>query len=132
MHSPRTELPQERKLKWAFKRAEATGAERLVMVGNREWEDGEQDEVGWITPDNLSGVRRMDQVEERAQDDSHVACATLDGAMQNVLLQMGLRVIDTDGYVVKNVKQFVLKCHACYKICQDTDKRFCPGRAGVV
>ena len=102
------------------------------LPGWGEWEDGEQDEVGWITPDNLSGVRRMDQVEERAQDDSHVACATLDGAMQNVLLQMGLRVIDTDGYVVKNVKQFVLKCHACYKICQDTDKRFCPGRAGVV
>ena len=88
------------------------------LPGWGEWEDGDDDEAGWITPENLSSSARTDQVEKRDDDDTHVACATLDGAMQNVLLQMGLRVVDTDGYVVKNVKQFVLKCHACFAICE--------------
>ena len=88
------------------------------LPGWGEWEDGDDDESGWITAENLASSARLDQVEERDDDDTHVACATLDGAMQNVLLQMGLRVVDTDGYVVKNVKQFVLKCHACFAICE--------------
>jgi RNA-binding protein NOB1 len=88
------------------------------LPGWGEWEDGKDDEAGWITKDNLVASTRLDQVEERKEDDTHVACATLDGAMQNVLLQMGLKVVDTDGYVVKNVKQFVLKCHACFAICK--------------
>jgi RNA-binding protein NOB1 len=88
------------------------------LPGWGEWEDGKDDESGWITKENLSTAGRLDQVEKRDDDDTHVACATLDGAMQNVLLQMGLKVVDTDGYVVKNVKQFVLKCHACFAICQ--------------
>jgi RNA-binding protein NOB1 len=96
------------------------------LPGWGEWDDGKDDEAGWITPENLSSSARLDHVEKREDDDVHVACATLDGAMQNVLLQMGLRVVDTDGYVVKNVKQFVLKCHACFAICHDTGKQFCP------
>jgi len=96
------------------------------LPGWGEWDDGKDDEAGWITPENLSSSARMDQVEKRDDDDEHVACATLDGAMQNVLLQIGLKVVDTDGYVVKNVKQFVLKCHACFAICHDTNKQFCP------
>jgi len=88
------------------------------LPGWGDFDDGKDDEVGWITPENLTSAARMDQVEKRDDDDTHVACATLDGAMQNVLLQMGLRVVDTDGYVVKNVKQFVLKCHACFAVCE--------------
>jgi RNA-binding protein NOB1 len=46
--------------------------------------------------------------------------------MQNVLLQIGLRVVNMEGLVVKAVKQYVLKCHACFKICHDNTKLFCP------
>ena len=88
------------------------------LPGWGEWDDGKDDDAGWITPDNVASSGKMDRVEKREDDDSHVACATLDGAMQNVLLQMGLRVVDTDGDVVKNVKQFVLKCHGCFAICE--------------
>ena len=31
---------EEKRLKWAFKHAERTGAERLVMVMPDEWEEG--------------------------------------------------------------------------------------------
>jgi RNA-binding protein NOB1 len=45
-----------------------------------------------------------------------VACVTTDFAMQNVLLQMGLLLSTHSGKVVQSVKQWVLKCDACFSI----------------
>ena len=45
-----------------------------------------------------------------------VACVTADFAMQNVLLQMGLLLATHSGKVVQSVKQWVLKCDACFGI----------------
>mmetsp|Transcript_7916 Transcript_7916/g.26289 ORF Transcript_7916/g.26289 Transcript_7916/m.26289 type:complete len:480 (+) Transcript_7916:48-1487(+) len=33
---------EDKKMKWVFNRAEKVGAARVVMVGKREWDDGEQ------------------------------------------------------------------------------------------
>jgi len=59
-----------------------------------------------------------------------VACVTTDFAMQNVLLQMGLLLSTHSGKVVQSVKQWVLKCDACFSIfpispTSLTDNMFC-------
>jgi len=89
------------------------------------WFDGEEADKGWITPENIAEMSGQG-TEEREAEDQRVACATVDFAMQNVMLQIGLRVLNIDGMVVKQVKQFVLKCHGCFKICNDVTKTFCP------
>lgn len=55
-----------------------------------------------------------------------VACMTGDYAVQNVLLQMGLSLVGIEGQHIKKVRSWVLRCHACFKICKDSDKKFCP------
>jgi len=55
-----------------------------------------------------------------------VGCMTGDFAMQNVLLQMGLSLVSLNGKKIERVKNWVLRCHACFKICKDSSKKFCP------
>ena len=55
-----------------------------------------------------------------------VACMTGDFAVQNVLLQMGLYLVSVDGARIERVKSWVLRCHACYRICKDPERKFCP------
>lgn len=55
-----------------------------------------------------------------------VSCITADFAMQNVLLQMGLRLIGTDGLRIKAVKSWLLRCHACQCLSLNLSKQFCP------
>jgi len=71
----------------------------------------------WITPENL--------VKEKVCD-VKVACCTTDFAMQNILLQMKMNLITIDKVLVKKLKNWVLRCHACYKITKDMEKVFCP------
>jgi len=49
-------------------------------------------------------------------DRTLVACMTTDFAMQNVLLQMGLLLTSHSGKIIDTVKQWVLKCDACFSI----------------
>uniref|UniRef100_A0A7S4AL11 PIN domain-containing protein n=1 Tax=Pseudo-nitzschia australis TaxID=44445 RepID=A0A7S4AL11_9STRA len=44
------------------------------------------------------------------------ACATTDFAMQNVLLQMNLVLLSTDGMRIRRLKSWVIRCGACFKI----------------
>ncbi|KAH9977637.1 Nin one binding Zn-ribbon like-domain-containing protein [Lactifluus volemus] len=55
-----------------------------------------------------------------------VGCMTADFAMQNVLLQMDLSLVGIEGKKIQKVKTWVLRCHACFKICKDASKKFCP------
>ncbi|KAH8118468.1 Nin one binding Zn-ribbon like-domain-containing protein [Phellopilus nigrolimitatus] len=55
-----------------------------------------------------------------------VGCMTADFAMQNVLLQLGLSLVGVEGKRIEKVKTWVLRCHACFKICKDATKKFCP------
>ncbi|EJD01310.1 uncharacterized protein FOMMEDRAFT_111028 [Fomitiporia mediterranea MF3/22] len=55
-----------------------------------------------------------------------VGCMTADFAMQNVLLQMNLNLVGVEGKRIEKVKSWVLRCHACFKICKDSSKKFCP------
>jgi len=96
-------------------------------------DDGEGE---WITPDNVaihqarerfsipnaSGRKATKTIDEPL----HVACMTADYAMQNVLLHMGLNIVGLHGKKITTVKSWVLRCHACFKLCNDQTKKFCP------
>ena len=54
-----------------------------------------------------------------------VACLTTDFSMQNVMLQMDLRIMSVDGLMIKTAKQWVLRCIGCTTIHYDLDRLFC-------
>jgi RNA-binding protein NOB1 len=97
---------------------------------------GEDDSEGeWITPENISlhkaralGLTPSEDgsVKGRNKDIIPVGCMTADFAMQNVLLQMDLSLVGMEGKKIQKVKTWVLRCHACFKICKDASKKFCP------
>jgi RNA-binding protein NOB1 len=92
-------------------------------------DEGDDGEGEWITPQNVGihksraldllpddevqgkkGKRKQEQVKEIG-----AGCVTADFAMQNVLLQMGLDLVSVDGKRIQKVKNYVLRCHACFK-----------------
>jgi len=70
----------------------------------------------------------------RSLSESTVACVTSDYAMQNVILQIGLRLIAPGGMQIRQMHRWVLRCHACYKVTQEVGKIFCPkcGNGGTL
>ncbi|KAF5358896.1 hypothetical protein D9758_004824 [Tetrapyrgos nigripes] len=97
-------------------------------------DDDDDGEGEWITPSNVAfhksralNLLPSDANGKKSQDeDVDVGCMTADFAMQNVLLQMGLNLVGTEGKRIRKVKTWVLRCHACFKICKDSSKKFCP------
>ncbi|KAJ3341525.1 Nin1 binding protein [Gonapodya sp. JEL0774] len=86
---------------------------------------------GWITPANIHKFKAKAQPAGDVKVvESTVACMTADFAIQNVLLQMNLRLLSFDGIAITKIKTFVLRCHACFKITTAMDKRFCPTCGG--
>ncbi|XP_071824065.1 RNA-binding protein NOB1-like isoform X2 [Apostichopus japonicus] len=90
-------------------------------------EEGEDDEVGWITPQNIQKAKAdmRKEIYDSLQD-VNVACLTTDFAMQNCLIQIGIPVLSVDGMVIKKAKSFVLRCYACFKVTSETNRKFCP------
>ncbi|KDQ64367.1 hypothetical protein JAAARDRAFT_144988 [Jaapia argillacea MUCL 33604] len=95
--------------------------------------DEDDGEGEWITPENvaLHKSRHLDLLpnagSKLGQEESlDAGCMTADFAMQNVLLQMGLNLVGVEGKRIQKVKTWVLRCHACFKICKDSTKKFCP------
>ncbi|GJN18791.1 hypothetical protein PR202_gb05991 [Eleusine coracana subsp. coracana] len=66
----------------------------------------------------------------RSLSESTVACVTSDYAMQNVILQIGLRLLAPGGMQIRRLH----RCHACYKVTQEVGKIFCPkcGNGGTL
>ncbi|TYZ68275.1 hypothetical protein PybrP1_003424 [[Pythium] brassicae (nom. inval.)] len=63
---------------------------------------------------------------EAVTDGVAVACITTDYSMQNVLLQIGLRLLSAEGMLIKRVKQWILKCIACFATSTEMERLFCP------
>ncbi|XP_061373756.1 RNA-binding NOB1-like protein isoform X2 [Gastrolobium bilobum] len=70
----------------------------------------------------------------RSLSESSVACVTSDFAMQNVLLQMGLRLLAPGGSQIHQLHRWILKCHACYAVTAEIGRIFCPkcGNGGTL
>jgi len=81
---------------------------------------------GWITPKNISAIKKEGNDDEERTEPVKVACLTTDFAMQNVLIQMGLNVIGVNGKVIKRARSYALRCYGCFKLTFNKEKRFCP------
>lgn len=89
-----------------------------------------ESEDGWITPSNLKKKQQEDTRNVNSTNTApakmQVATITGDYAMQNVLLQMNLNLLSPTLDRIRNIRTFVLRCHACFNIVKDTSKQFCP------
>ncbi|KAG1833485.1 Nin one binding Zn-ribbon like-domain-containing protein [Suillus variegatus] len=116
---------------------EARPSDQPLYEDPSDEDDGEGE---WVTPQNValhksqalqllpSDSNANKKGRGRKQEDEFVpaGCMTGDFAVQNVLLQMGLTLVGTEGKRIQKVKSWVLRCHACFKICKDNSKQFCP------
>nr|GMC83160.1 RNA-binding protein NOB1-like [Ipomoea batatas] len=86
------------------------------------------------TADNVNGD--VGNVEDDVDNlnEMEIACITSDFAMQNVILQMGLRLLAPGGMQIRELHRWVLKCHACYKVTTEIGRIFCPscGNGGTL
>uniref|UniRef100_K7G112 NIN1 (RPN12) binding n=1 Tax=Pelodiscus sinensis TaxID=13735 RepID=K7G112_PELSI len=91
-----------------------------------EGSDGDSDDgEGWITPDNIKRIQQgMGHCDAPAN--VQVGCVTTDFAMQNVLLQLGLHVLATNGMLIQQARSYILRCHGCFKTTSDMTRVFCP------
>ena len=95
-----------------------------------EHDSGASDSDGWITPSNLKNHQDKDGEASSSpisQNSSmQVGCITTDFAMQNVLLQIGLNLLSPSLQRIRNIRTYILRCHACFQNVRDTSKQFCP------
>lgn len=55
------------------------------------------------------------------------ACVTSDFPMQNVMMHLGVPVVSsTNAQKIRELRVWVLRCHACTCIVHDTTRQFCP------
>jgi RNA-binding protein NOB1 len=91
--------------------------------------DEDDGEGEWITPQNVAlhksralellpsdgGTGKKGRRRREENELVLAGCMTGDFAVQNVLLQMGLTLVGTEGKRIQKVKSWVLRCHACFK-----------------
>lgn len=95
-----------------------------------ETEDLSEDDdgIGWINNDNLEEHLARDGGEEtlNQEDGLRVACVTTDFAMQNTMLQMGLKLLSVDGRrTIRQIRRFALRCQSCSHVTRDLQRKFC-------
>ena len=125
---------------------DATSSSKIDQVLKEEVDENDSDGE-WITPENISNLKSTGKSEWSADgvkssagkirsaaalktgsavlSSFRIACITSDFAMQNVLLQMRLELYTPDGCRVKNVKNWILRCHACFATMRNMEARFC-------
>lgn len=85
--------------------------------------DEDDGEGEWITPSNVGthkskAMGMLPSVNDKSRgkvETVGVGCMSADFAMQNVLLQMNLCLVGTEGKKIVRLKTWVLRCHACFK-----------------
>ena len=100
--------------------------------GSQNNDSDTDDSDGWITPSNLKKHQAKDLNGSTAPISEHTqlqaGCMTSDFAMQNVLLQIGLNLLSPSFQRIRNIRTYILRCHACFHLVKDKDttKQFCP------
>lgn len=99
-------------------------------AANEDGSDSDSDGGDWITPSNLKQKQAEDAAPDSAeatpQKKMEVAVLTTDFAMQNVILQINLNLLSSSLLRIKNVRSVVLRCQACFLVCKEMGKQFCP------
>ncbi|KAF5692865.1 UPF0271 protein [Fusarium denticulatum] len=91
--------------------------------------DASDNEGGWITPSNLKKHQAADTgatPSAPVQKTLQAAVLTSDYAMQNVALRMNLNLVAPSLARITHLKNWVLRCHGCFKITKEMSKQFCP------
>lgn len=87
-------------------------------------DDASDESVSSVSSEDEEGDLESCSNETRSFE-STVVSATGDYAMQNVILQMGLRLTTPDGMRVSELRRWVLRCHACGDVTKQTTRVFC-------
>eukprot|EP00803_Ostreobium_quekettii_P004253 evm.model.scf_468.6 EVM.evm.TU.scf_468.6 scf_468:34546-36975(-) len=88
---------------------------------------GQQSEARVVDPPTApSDNAECDKDENDSQFESTVGCLTSDYNMQNVLIQMGLRLVAPDGQRITRLVRWALRCSACFTVTKEAGKVFCP------
>ncbi len=114
----------------------AANDQAYELVENEEDDD---DDEGWITPENIKSEIDKSQGEVEKENKATFIKAGMcsgDFAMQNVAIQIGLNLINTNnGLQIKKVKSYMLRCHACFKLVpmpkNGVPLHFCPKCGGA-
>eukprot|EP00659_Diplonema_papillatum_P019512 gene19512-30070_t len=85
-------------------------------------ENAEEVDGGWITPANIHNYGGG-QDAFNDEDNRKIGCMTTDFAMQNVLLHAGVLLVSVQGFRVKYLKKWILRCFACYYLVKDTTRQ---------
>lgn len=86
------------------------------------------EESGWINTSNIEEhlVQHSKAGPSSAVNDPRVGCVTTDFAMQNTMLQMGLKILTVDGRrAIQRIKHFALRCSACGTVTRELGTKFC-------
>ena len=86
-------------------------------------EDDEEDEEGEGDGEGEEGDGSDDDI---VPFETTISSVTADYAMQNVILQMNMKLLTPDGMRITNLRRWVLRCHACQEVTRNTERVFCP------
>ena len=109
---------QQREDEGEQEQQEAAGARSGSSGAGWHSEDASEEErEGDAGPHDPQQQQQAEQEEEeREGGESSVVCVTADYAMQNVILQMGLRLCAPDGMRITRTRRWALRCTACSQV----------------
>ena len=119
---------EESKLQSAEQTKDEDDGASVEIIGLKKDPTNSEFEGDWITPSNLKKQKKKQQ--ETGPNEPVVGCISSDFAVQNILLQLKLRLYSLDGGKrITMIKNWLLRCHACYWTTLDNAKKFC-GKCG--
>ncbi|KXZ44204.1 hypothetical protein GPECTOR_71g565 [Gonium pectorale] len=95
-------------------------------------DEGEEGDDGASEAPTATGTEALTEAATEATDlllpntTSNVFAITADFAMQNVMLQMGLRLVTRDGKQITRLSRWALRCSACFFVTKEAGRVFCP------
>jgi rRNA maturation endonuclease Nob1 len=100
------------------------------MLGSQSTIFGTSDITNNNTKSKSKGSKKKKGNSKPFVNNSPIGCVTTDFTMQNVMMQMNMRVISVDGMIIRNIRHWVMRCMACYTTHTDMNRIFC-SRCGV-
>ena len=88
--------------------------------------ESEDSEGEWITPSNVKSVKAKELDGAAVEFAGGSACISSDFPIQNVLMHLGVTVIGPTGMQIRQLRSWLLRCHACFALVHDTTRQFCP------
>jgi RNA-binding protein NOB1 len=102
-------------------------AEHQEESNEEEEEEEEEESDEDDDDDDDQAVEEVKNTSITSNGSTSTICSiTSDFAMQNVTLQMGLRLVTLDGRLISQLSRWVLRCTACSSLTREMGRVFCP------